>query len=99
MKIERTIDLRPHVGFTREGRKVQHAQDMIYLNGLHVGYVGHLTGAAVNLIRPVDEATKEAIVQRVAELRGAAPQKVVEMPILTDEEQLDLAEGRRTASS
>lgn len=79
--------LRPHVGRTISGREVHFAQDMIYVRGLHVGFVGHERGAAVNLIRALPEDTKQRLVAFITHQRGAAPHRVAEAPPLEGMEE------------
>lgn len=97
MEIERDISLRPHTGRDGNGSLVRLAQDWILLNGVGIGFVGHAPGSPINLIRPTDEATREEI-RRVVELARSAPVgQIHTAPAVTDEEQLDQAEGRTTS--
>lgn len=96
-KIVRDIELRPHVGRTDSGREVRFAQDMIFLNGKLVGFAGHRPGDAVNIIAPdvaTDEPTLLAIHEACVAKFPNIANRIARVPILTSEEELDLAEGR-----
>lgn len=96
-EVLRKIELVPHVGRTDSGREVRFAQDMILLNGKLVGYVGHRPGDAVNIIAPgvaTDEPTLAVIYERCREKFPDVQRRIAKVPLLTSEDELDLAEGR-----
>lgn len=81
------IELRPHVGKSMaSGRPVDLKQDMIFLDGEHVGYVGRQPDAPINLIRAefLDEQVA-AIRAAVQAKYGGQAQQVAIPPQLPDE--------------
>jgi hypothetical protein len=100
--IQRNIVLDQLVGVTEPvgdapAVEVAHAVDQIFLNGLRIGFVGHKPTDPINFIRPgvlSDKPTLAAIVAAVQTKFGGQPRKVNGVPEVTNEEALDLAEGR-----
>lgn len=71
------IELRPHVGVMSNGNEVTFAQDQIFVGDVRYGYIGHQSGAAIVLIRPVDDKMLEAIKSHCEKERHEKPVKVV----------------------
>ena len=95
-EVIRKIELRQLVGVTDDGTEVRHKLDEILLNGVRAGYVGHGVGEPINIIRPgvaTDQPTMAEIRQAIAAKLGGGERKVYGVPELTDEQQLDIAEG------
>lgn len=56
------IELKQHAGINlATGAEENLSQDRIFVDGRHVGYVGHRTGDYVQLIRDVSEAERKEI--------------------------------------
>ncbi len=70
------VDLKPHKAIDRVGNEVEHNQWLIYVNGLHVGYVGYDAGAPINLTGAVskssERAIRKAVCEHLAEIRPVA---------------------------
>ena len=90
------VELKPHIGYRsspRFGRiPVRHKQDLIYVNGIHCGYVGTHKAAAVIMLEPPPEDITKAIVAHVTKVRGGVkPAKVVGAP--SDEDAAEAFDG------
>lgn len=66
------VSFEPHVGrHLISGADVDLKQDLIYVNGQHVGYVGRQPGAPVNLIVPDPSAElRRSVLAAVADRFG-----------------------------
>ncbi len=70
------IELRPHVGImtTAVGLvEVTHDQDILIVDGVHVGYVGHHEGAHIQPIVNLPQQTWDKIRQEVEVVRDSQP--------------------------
>lgn len=75
------IELRPHVGLdVRTKQPVDLEQDMVFLDGRHVGFVGRRPGAPVNFVERLPGSTVQAVLDHVERAREQAPQRWSEPP-------------------
>lgn len=82
-QVQRDIVIKQSEGRTRSGEVVKFAQDEIWLNGMRVGYIGH-NDATACMIRPTDDATKQAISDAIEAHRGNAPDKYLTAPVIDE---------------
>lgn len=89
------VQLKPHIGKMRSifgPIEVEHDQWMIYVNGLHVGYVGKSPSAPINIFAEMSKSMLQDVRAEVAKELGSVS-VVVQPP--TDEE---VAEHLRAVS-
>lgn len=89
------VQLKPHIGKMRSifgPIEVEHDQWMIYVNGLHVGYVGKAPTAPINIFAEMSKSMLQDVRAEVAKQLGSVS-VVVQPP--TDEE---VAEHLRAVS-
>ena len=82
------IELRPHVGImtTAVGLvEVTHDQDILIVDGVHVGYVVHHEGAHIQPIVNLPQQTWDKIRQEVEAVRGKATAPATKLTILEDD--------------
>lgn len=82
------IELRPHVGImaTAVGLvEVTHDQDILVVDGVHVGYVGHHEGAHIQPIVDLPQQVWDKIRQEVESVRGKATAPATKLTILEDD--------------
>jgi hypothetical protein len=105
--VQREIKIEQLKGWTEEKEnepsvEVAHAISRIFLNGIHVGFVGHKKTDGISIIRPgvmTDKETLEAIDAAVKQhFKDGGERKIFGAPVITSAEALDLAEGRGAAS-
>lgn len=66
--------LKRHEGVKRVGGQlisVKHPQDLVYLDGKHIGYIGRRDNAKLALIYPLDEDLKAPVLRQIASIREA----------------------------
>jgi hypothetical protein len=82
------IELRPHVGRKiGSKKKVVFAQDMVFLNKQHIGYLGHGADAPLNLVTRLTEQETVAVMEYCGQQRGGHwPPKVSQPPEVPGEE-------------
>ena len=73
--MELTVELKPHVGRMQTGIgiiDVEHGPWLVYVNGVHAGFVDKRPGFPVNLLatRQIPEQYKPMIEKKVEELLG-----------------------------
>lgn len=67
------VTFKPHIGVQRSifgPIEVEHDQYMIFINGMHVGYVGKAAGSPINIFAEVPKSVIADIRQAVAEQHG-----------------------------
>jgi len=91
------IDLKPHKGVMRSilgPIEVEHDQFMIYVNGLHVGYVGKQPGAPINIFQEVGKSMLADIRAEVAKQLSVVGPVAVTPTDEEVEEHFDLIKGK-----
>lgn len=77
------VTLKPHVGLhTKTRQSVLLDQDLVLVDGRHVGFVGRHAGAPVNFIERLTDSAKAAVVARITADRSAAPSHTSEPPAM-----------------
>jgi len=83
----------PHVGMNlATGESEDLKQDRIFVDGLHVGYVGHEPGSYIQLIKPVSEVEQTEIEARLLARHGKESPTAGPPPEIS-QEALDALEG------
>jgi hypothetical protein len=75
------INLEPHVGTSRTGKKVELDQFRIFVDGVSVGYVGKKPGSPINLTKRLSDAEKAEILGAVRWQTQSEPSHVSEPPL------------------
>lgn len=67
------VELKPHKGMMRSifgPIEVEHDQWMIYVNGLHVGYVGKSPAAPINIFQEMTKSMLQDVRSEISKLLG-----------------------------
>lgn len=64
------IRLVDHVGYTPRGRRVEHNQWLVQLDGQHVGFLGKRPGSHLSLVAWADPDTRAEIEQAISQQLG-----------------------------
>ena len=89
------VELRPHVGImsTAVGLvEVTHDQDLLLVDGVHVGYVGHHEGAHIQPIANLPEQVWEKVRKEVESVRGKSTAPATKLAVIQDDAAGDSGE-------
>ena len=64
------IEIKPHVGHDRRGNEIDQGQDIVFCDGVQVGYMGREPGAWLACIVAMDEDTRSELEAAINRHRG-----------------------------
>ena len=64
------IEIKPHVGRSRRGNEIDQGQDIVFADGVQVGYMGREPGAWLACIVAMDEDTRQELEAAINRYKG-----------------------------
>ena len=86
------IEIKPHVGRSRRGNEIDQGQDIVFADGVQVGYMGRESGAWLACIVAMDEDTRQEL-EAAINLHKGEPIGGVAVPpepeVIDEEDELE----------
>ena len=88
------IEIKPHVGHDRRGNEIDQGQDIVFADGVQVGYMGREPGAWLACIVAMDEDTRQELeaainLHKVEPIGGVAVPPEPEVIEQDEDDELD----------
>jgi hypothetical protein len=91
MSIEMKVELTDHVGKSRSGADVDHNQWIVMIDDQHIGYLGKEPGSVLGCFVPMDQATRDKVVEAINQKLPNHAGGIVTPPDFDDDDE-DLGE-------